>query len=84
MKQRRTVDITHTGPGGDVRAPVDCTDKAEYAAGVIARRIFGRGGYCRTLHCDSWAEDGSSYTYEAFVGYSFGNGCTGRNIRIYV
>ncbi len=89
MKKRTTITVTHTGGGGPVRVPTDEAKRdglsiAEYTAGVIARREYGRRGYYRTLRLDSWTEDGSSHTYEAFIGHDDGHGATvGRNVWIY-
>ena len=85
----KTLKIDHTGKGGPVRVRKseinEDTNAAKIAAGILARREFGRRGYCRTLRLDSWAADGSSYTYQAFIGRDDGHGATvGRNIWIYV
>lgn len=62
----------------------DGTDPCRLAAEIVARREFGRRGVCRTMRLDSWATDGSFYTYEAFIGRSGRDGtCTGHNIWIY-
>jgi len=37
-------------------------------AGRLARRAYGRRGYARTVRPDSWAPDGSSHTFEVFIG----------------
>ena len=82
--KRKTIDVDHTGTGDAVRVPIDCDTPAEYAAGVVARREYGRAAYVRTCRLDSWAQDGSSATYEAFIGVSDGSGGTvGRNIWVY-
>ncbi len=59
---------------------------AREAANIIARRIYGRRGYARTLRLDSSSRDGSSATYEAFIGVTPRNEpsrTVGRNIWIY-
>jgi len=59
---------------------------AQEAADKIARRIYGRRGYARSLRHDSRTEDNRSHTYEAFVGVSVKGqpGTTsGRNVWIY-
>jgi hypothetical protein len=46
---------------------------AEEAANVFAerkaRKAYGRRGYVRTLRMDSWAQSGTSATFEAFIGH---------------
>lgn len=37
-------------------------------AARMARREFGKRGYCRTLRLDSRAMDGSYVNYEVFIG----------------
>ena len=63
--------------------PIICEDQssaASIAAGRIARRIFGKSARVGALRCDSWASDGSSATYEAFVGRKCADGITGKNV----
>lgn len=43
-------------------------EAAERFADRAARREYGRRGYRRTLRLDNWAENGTSQTFEAFVG----------------
>jgi hypothetical protein len=46
--------------------------EASEAAAIFARRIaqkeFGKRGFCRTMRVSNWASDGSTVTYEAFIG----------------
>jgi len=85
MSKRKTIDVSHTGDGADVRVPVENGDPARYAAEVVARRMYGRRGYCRVCRLESWAADGSSQTWEAFIGHAArGGGTDGHNIRLYV
>ena len=85
MKERKTIDVDgHTGMGWGVRVPVECEYKAEYVAGILARREYGKRGVCRSINLESWSSDGSSHTYQAFIGIPDGNGCTGRNVWIYL
>lgn len=84
---RKTRKIDHTGKGGPVRVSVelDWEEAAERCADVVARREYGRSAYCRHVTLNSWAEDHTSATYEAFIGVSVGDGSmAGRNIWIYV
>jgi hypothetical protein len=80
-----TDTIRYTSPGHrSVRA-----DSASEAAAIFgareARRAYGRRGYVRTMRLDCWTENGSSHTFEAFIGYDVGGGTTsGRNVWIYV
>jgi hypothetical protein len=62
----------------------DGTDPCSLAAGIVARREFGRNGIVRTMREDSHAADGSYYNSQAFIGkYDRKDGtCTGRNIWI--
>jgi hypothetical protein len=41
---------------------------AEVFATREARKLYGRRGYCRTMRLDSWTEDGTSHTFQAFIG----------------
>ena len=59
-----TTTYEHTGKGGVVRKATD----AKHAADIIARREFGKRGYCRSIRHDSRTEDGKCHTYEAFIG----------------
>ena len=47
-------------------------DSAREAARVFATRLarkkYGRAGYCRTLRLDSWTEDSKNHTFQAFIG----------------
>ena len=95
--KRKTFDIDHTGKGGPVRMPLErytnlsdeypsdrISDIVKEAADIIARREYGKGGYCRICNLNSWTQDGTLATYECFIGYSVGDGNTsGRNIQIY-
>ena len=88
----KTTMIQHTGEGGPVRVPADDPHRAATAARILARRMYGARGTVRALRLDSWAQDGSSYTYEAFIGRAPTaaerrrgvNGITGRNVWLYV
>jgi len=59
---------------------------AEVFANRLAKRHYGRRGYCRTLRLDSWTQNQSSFTYQAFIGRSVGDGNTtaGHNIWLYI
>lgn len=88
----KTIIVTHTGIGGPVRVSAEDKNPAATAAGFLARREYGRRGTVGALRLDSWAEDGSSHTYEAFIGAAptaaerrrGENGICGHNIWIYV
>ena len=72
----------HTGKGGIVRN----AESAEHAADIIARREYGKRGFCRTIRLDCYTEDRRSHTYQAFIGRPVpGNSRTisGRDIWIY-
>ena len=74
---------THTGTGRDIKA-----ESARDAASMLARRDYGKSGYCRTLRLDCETEDGSSRTYEAMIAHEVyvGRGrkeTAGRNVWIY-
>jgi hypothetical protein len=43
-------------------------EAARVIAERLARRSYGRRGYCRVLRLDSWTQDGSTHHYQAFVG----------------
>ena len=89
-KKRKTMDVTHTGAGGPVRVPVDESERgyvneAEYAAGIVARREYGRNGMAGPVRPESWSGDYKSYTYDVFIGKDCGDGyMQGRNIWVYV
>lgn len=88
----KTTLIKHTGDGGPIRVRTDEPNQAATAAGILARRMYGARGTVGALRLDSWARDGSSHTYEAFIGRAHtaadsrrgDNGITGRNVWIYV
>ena len=50
------------------------------AAGIFARRLarksYGRRGDVRVLARNSWAEDGTRVTYQAFIGITDRNNVT--------
>ena len=66
--------VSHTGIGRDFRFRSDDSrlrdlDAVTLAAQILARREFGRRcGVARITRLDSWAQDGSSSTYESFIG----------------
>jgi hypothetical protein len=88
----KTVLVKHTGEGGPVRISAQSISPAKDAAEKLARRMYGKRGTVGALRFDSSAADGSSSTYEAFIGSSATksemkrgmNGITGRNVWIYV
>ena len=41
---------------------------AEIFADRLARRAYGRNGFCRTIRLDSWTENRKSHTFEVFIG----------------
>jgi hypothetical protein len=64
-------------------------DSADEAAGIfaerLARRRFGKRGYCRTMRLDSWTENGHTHTFEVFIGYDVDrNTCSGFNEWLHV
>ena len=67
-----------------MRVPLDCVYKPEYVAWILARREYGKRGVCRSTNLESWTEDGSFQSYQAFIGLPDGNGVTGRNVLIYL
>ena len=74
---------THTGTGRDIKA-----ESARDAASMLARRDYGKSGYCRTLRLDCETEDGSSRTYEVMIAHEVyvGRGrkeTAGRKVWIY-
>lgn len=70
------------------RGTVEAEDFREAAAifaGRMARKDYGRRGYCHHTRLDSWAEDGFSATVQTFIGRDVKNsGCEGRNVWIYL
>lgn len=98
MKSRKTFDVTHTGKGGPVRIPLEryrnledyypsdrVSDIIREAADIVARREYGKTGYCRICNQDSYCQDGTRSTYQCFIGYPVGdNGETsGKNIWVF-
>ncbi len=74
---------THTGTGRDIKA-----ESAHDTANTLARRDYGRSGYCRTLRLDCETEDSRCRTYEATIAHEVcvGHGrkeTVGRNVWIY-
>ena len=72
----------HTGEGAVIRRATS----AKHAADILARREFGRRGFCRTIRLDSYTRDGTVQTYEAFIGRPVRGEhgtTTGRNVWIY-
>lgn len=60
-------------------------EAAEIFAGRMARKAYGRGGYCRTCTKTSWAQDGSLGEFSAFIGYNTSiRETTGHNINFTV
>ena len=58
----------------------DDFNAAEHFAEIAARRAYGRSAVVGPIRCDSWTQDGSATTYEAFIGRR-GYGCiNGHNI----
>jgi hypothetical protein len=58
-------------------------DAAMVFAGRIARKTFGKKGYCHHVREDLRREDGLWFSFEAFVGYdlprAYGGGTQGHN-----
>jgi hypothetical protein len=59
-------------------------EAAEIVANRIAKRWYGRAGYCHHVRYDCRTMDRKTEHYEAFVGHTVGNGCDGRHIWVYV
>jgi hypothetical protein len=59
-------------------------EAAEIIAGRIARRQYGRRGYCRVLRMESWSADHSHSEYSAFLGYKRNGETIGSNVRFTV
>ncbi len=59
-------------------------DAAHIFADRLAKREYGKAGYCHHVRLDTYREDGRSYNYQAFIGKDqpkrYGGGCSGRNI----
>ena len=69
--------------------PVTADDEraaAETFASRQARREYGKSGYVYLLRLDSWSENGSCTTYDAFIGHKAQgeNATVGHNISITV
>lgn len=63
------------------------SEAAHVFAARLAQRRYGKRGEARAIRLNSWNQDGTWASFEAFVGYSVkGNpGCTsGRNEWFYV
>jgi hypothetical protein len=50
----------------------------------LARKIYGKAGYCHHTRLDTYTEDGRCHNYEAFIGKDlprrYGGGCQGHNV----
>ena len=79
----RVTTGTTYDPATRIRAE-DRRDAAEIVANRIARKWYGRRGYCHHVREDCRTMDGRQTTFEAFVGHPVGDGCQGRNIWVYV
>ena len=67
----------------------DMSEAAEIFANRIARKNYGKRGYCRTCNLNSWSRDHSLGEYQAFIGYTPAgkhnrNSTAGNNIRFSV
>ena len=54
---------------------------AEYVAGVLARRTYGRRGVVGALRCESWSSNNRLREFQAFIGKRAGCGIAGHTIR---
>ena len=43
-------------------------DAAKIFATRAAKKAYGANAYCRSLRLDSWREDRTGHTFEAFIG----------------
>lgn len=60
-------------------------EAAEVFANRMARKKYGRSGYCRTCKMDSYSQDGTLAQFSAFIGYTTGqNETTGNNVNFTV
>lgn len=63
------------------REIIGASDAAFIFATREARGEYGRRGFCHHVRRDSWREDGSTVTFEAFIGVPWDcTGCQGHNI----
>ena len=73
------------GRGEDEIRVDDPSDAARVFAGRTARADYGRRGCVGALRLDSWSEDGTFCSYEAFIGSpAVGGGVDGRNIQLHI
>ena len=86
VKQRKTIDVHHSGLSGPIRVDKDDLDPAETAARILARRIYGKRGICRLWDLVEISPDGATATYKVFLGYYNGHNTdvTGANYYLYV
>jgi hypothetical protein len=50
----------------------------------LARREYGKKGYCRVKNLEAWNRKHCNATWNVFIGYKTGlNETTGKNILIY-
>jgi len=63
--------------------PVDAKEAARIFANRLARKKYGKKGYCYHVRLDSWTQDGTVHHFEAFIGRdlprAYGGGCQGHN-----
>lgn len=46
------------------------SEAAETFAGRMARKKYGKTGYCRTCNLESWSQDQTLGEFNAFIGYT--------------
>lgn len=73
--------------GGGYWIVDSASDAARIFANRLARRQFGRKGYCHHVRLDSRREDGQMGIFEVFIGYpAEGGGTQGHNewLNVYI
>ena len=60
----------YTTSGCQAVTAENMSEAAEIFAGRMARKKYGKTGYCRTCNLESWSQDQTLGEYNAFIGYT--------------
>jgi hypothetical protein len=67
---------TYSASGFHRVKATEMKEAAEIFANRLARKQFGRSGYCRICRLNSWDEQGRFGHYDIFIGYNGERGTT--------
>ena len=60
----------YTTSGCQAVTAENMSEAAEIFAGRMARKKYGKTGYCRTCNLESWSQDQTLGEFNAFIGYT--------------